>query len=337
MSFPMAVPLPDDETMRSIHRTMVLVAACDDALRAAISAGTVTMAYYSPRGQEATAAGFGAVLAGDDYLVTTYRGLHDQIAKGVPLRPLLAEMLGREAGTGKGKGGPMHVVWPEAGLMLTTGVVGSGLPIACGLAWAAQRRGTGRVALASFGDGATNIGAFHEACNLAALWRLPVIFLCQNNRYGEHTAFADHQRTARVADRAAAYAMPGVTVDGNDPLAVRAAVGEAVDRARAGDGPTLVEALTYRLYGHVFGDRMAYVPPEELDDAWRDEPVGRFRRRLVEAGVLTDEGADAVDRECARLVTETLDDVLTLPEPGPDELMTDVVGPDGPAGRVTRG
>ncbi len=328
---------PDDDTMRSIYRTMVLVAACDDALRAAISAGTVTMAYYSPRGQEAAAAGFGAALAPDDYLVTTYRGLHDQIAKGVPLRPLLAEMLGRGAGTGKGKGGPMHVVWPDAGLMLTTGVVGSGLPIACGLAWAAQRQGTGRVALVSFGDGATNIGAFHEACNLAALWRLPVIFLCQNNRYGEHTAFADHQRTARVSDRATAYAMPGVTVDGNDPLVVHAAVAEAVDRARVGDGPTLIEALTYRLYGHVFGDRMAYVPPDELDGAWRDEPVGRFRRRLVETGVLPDDDAVAVEQECARLVAETLDDVLTLPEPGPEELMTDVVSPRAVAAPGTRG
>ena len=160
--------------MRSIYRTMALIAACDDALRSAISAGTVTMAYYSPRGQEAVAAGFGAALRPDDYLVTTYRGLHDHIAKGVPLRPLLAEMLGRAAGTGKGKGGPMHVVWPDAGLMLTTGVVGSGLPIACrsGLGGPAPRRPAGWP-LASFGDGATNIGAFHEACNLAAVWRLP--------------------------------------------------------------------------------------------------------------------------------------------------------------------
>jgi acetoin:2,6-dichlorophenolindophenol oxidoreductase subunit alpha len=321
--------LPDkalpEEALRSIYRTMVLIAACDDALRSAISAGTVTMAYYSPRGQEAVAAGFGAALGPDDYLVTTYRGLHDHIAKGVPLRPLLAEMLGRRAGTGKGKGGPMHVVWPDTGLMLTTGVVGSGLPIACGLGWAAQRQGLGRVALASFGDGATNIGAFHEACNLAAVWRLPVIFLCQNNRYGEHTAFAHHQRTAHVSDRAAAYAIPGLTVDGNDPRAVHAAVAEAVDRARAGEGPTLIEALTYRLYGHVFGDRMTYVPPDELETAWRDEPVGRFRRHLLDTGVLSADAADAVDGECARLVADTLDEVIALPEPGPDELLTDVV------------
>jgi pyruvate dehydrogenase E1 component alpha subunit len=315
----------DDDTLREIYRTMSLIVACDEALRSALSAGSITMAYYSPRGQEAVAAGFGSALHPDDYLVTTYRGLHDHIAKGVPLRPLLAEMLGREAGTGKGKGGPMHVVWPDTGLMVTTGVVGSGLPIACGLAWAAQRQGDGRVAVASFGDGATNIGAFHEALNLAAVWRLPVVFLCQNNGYGEHTAFADHQRTARVSDRAAAYAMPGLTVDGNDPLAVHRAMADAVDRARAGEGPTLIEALTYRLHGHVFGDRMAYVPPDELDAAWRREPLGRFRRHLLEAGLLDEDGARAVDEDCARQVADTLDEVLTLPEPGPDELLADVV------------
>ena len=157
-------------------------------------------------------------------LVTTYRGLHDQIAKGVPLHPLLAEMLGRGTGTNRGKGGPMHVVWPEVGLMLTTGVVGSGLPIAGGLAWASQLAGDDRVTVACFGDGATNIGAFHEALNLASVWQLPVVWLCQNNGYGEHTAISRHQSNSRVSDRAAAYGMPGVTVDGNDPVAVWEAV-----------------------------------------------------------------------------------------------------------------
>ena len=222
---------PDDATLVSMFDTMALIAACDDALRGACSAGTITLAYYSPRGQEAVAAGFGAALRPNDYLVTTYRGLHDQIAKGVPLRPLLAEMLGRAQGTGKGKGGPMHVAWPDAGVMLTTGVVGSGLPIAAGLAWAAAGRGKGRVTVASFGDGATNIGAFHEAANLAAVWGLPVVLLCQNNLYGEHTAVGDHQRIDHVAERAAAYAMPGVTVDGNDPVAVYEAVSTAAERA----------------------------------------------------------------------------------------------------------
>ena len=318
---------PDDATLRHMFDTMALVAATDDALRAAIAAGSVSLAYYSPRGQEAVAAGFAAALAPDDYLVTTYRGMHDQIAKGVPLRLLLAEMLGRAEGTGKGKGGPMHVSWPDVGLMLTTGVVGSGLPIAAGLAWAASRQGEGRVTLASFGDGATNIGAFHEAANLAAVWELPVILLCQNNGYDEHTAFADHLRVEHVADRAAAYGMPGVTVDGNDPVAVYEAVSVAVARARAGQGPTLVEAVTYRLYGHVFGDRMTYVDPTELEEAWRREPVARFRDALVERGLLSEAEATAVQEAGAANAAATLAEVLELPEPGLDEVLTDVVSP----------
>ncbi len=318
---------PDDATLLHMFDTMALVAATDDALRSAISAGSATLAYYSPRGQEAVAAGFAAALGPDDYLVTTYRGLHDQIAKGVPLRALLAEMLGRAEGTGKGKGGPMHVVWPGVGLMLTTGVVGSGLPIAAGLAWAAARHGEGRVTVVSFGDGATNIGAFHEAANLAAVWGLPVVFLCQNNGYGEHTAFADHLRVEHVAQRAAAYGMPGVTVDGNDPVAVCEAVGDAARRARAGEGPTLVEAVTYRLFGHVFGDRMSYVNPDELAEAWTNEPVARFRHTLVERGLLTEEEADARQAHAATTASDTLADVLELPEPSVDEVLTDVVGP----------
>jgi len=323
----MTAKAPDHATLVQMFETMALIAATDDALRGAISAGSATLAYYSPRGQEAAAAGMAAALRPDDYLVTTYRGLHDQIAKGVPLRPLLAEMLGRAEGTGKGKGGPMHVACPDVGLMLTTGVVGSGLPIAAGLAWAAARRHEGRVSVASFGDGATNIGAFHEAANLAAVWELPVVFLCQNNGYGEHTAVGDHQRIEHVAQRAAAYGMPGVTVDGNDPVAVYDAVSAAAARARAGEGPTLVEAVTYRLFGHVFGDRMGYVDPAELEEAWKQEPVARFRGALVERGVLTEEAAHAREARCATLAGGTLAEVLGLPEPGADELLADVVSP----------
>jgi pyruvate/2-oxoglutarate/acetoin dehydrogenase E1 component/TPP-dependent pyruvate/acetoin dehydrogenase alpha subunit len=318
---------PDDAPLLRMFDTMALIAATDEALRDAISAGSASLAYYSPRGQEAVAAGTEAALKADDYLVTTYRGLHDHIAKGVPLRALLAEMLGRAEGTGKGKGGPMHVAWPDAGLMLTTGVVGSGIPIAAGLAWAASRQPGGRVTVASFGDGATNIGAFHEAANLAAVWGLPVVLLCQNNGYGEHTAFADHQRTEHVAQRAAAYGMPGVTVDGNDPAAVYEAVSAAADRARAGEGPTLVEAVTYRLFGHVFGDRMSYVDPAELARAWEQEPVARFRRALVERGLLTDDAARAVQERCTARATATLAEVLELPEPDASEVLIDVFSP----------
>lgn len=324
-----------DDVRTAMFRTMAAIAACDTVLRDAINAGEATLSYYSPRGQEAVAAGFAAALGPDDRVVTTYRGLHDQIARGVPLRPLLAEMLGRVTGTGKGKGGPMHIAWPEVGLLLTTGVVGSGLPIAAGVAWADRHRGGDAVTVVCFGDGASNIGAFHEACNLASLWDLPVVFLCQNNGYGEHTAFADHQRTRRVADRSAAYAMPGVTVDGNDPEAVYRAVADAVGRARAGSGPTLVEAVTYRLYGHVFGDRMAYVDPAELAAAWTDEPLGRYRARLVEDGLLDDDAAGAIEADASAAARAALVAALADPEPGAAELLTDVVAPpSAPTGRA---
>jgi TPP-dependent pyruvate/acetoin dehydrogenase alpha subunit len=307
-----------------MYTTMSRIVACDEALRSGLSSGQLAFSYYSPRGQEAVAAGWSAATRVTDMLVTTYRGLHDQIAKGVPLHPLIAEMLGRKTGTNHGKGGPMHVVWPETGLMLTTGVVGSGLPIAAGLAWASQLEGDDRVTIACFGDGATNIGAFHEALNLASVWKLPVVWLCQNNGYGEHTAISRHQSNEKVSDRAAAYAMPGVTVDGNDPIAVWGAVTDAVARARAGNGPTLVEAVTYRLFGHVFGDQMGYVDKTELDAAWDAEPTGRFRRLLDQLGVLDADAASAIDSTSAHEVEIALEQALADSEPAADVLLEDV-------------
>jgi acetoin:2,6-dichlorophenolindophenol oxidoreductase subunit alpha len=310
-----------------MYTTMSRIVACDEALRSGLSSGQFAFSYYSPRGQEAVAAGCSAAIDAADMLVTTYRGLHDQIAKGVPLHALLAEMLGRETGTNRGKGGPMHIVWPETGLMLTTGVVGSGLPIAAGLAWASQLAGDGRVTIGCFGDGATNIGAFHEAMNLASVWKLPVVWLCQNNGYGEHTAVSRHQSNMHVSDRAGAYGMPGLTVDGNDPVAVWEAVSSAATRARSGDGPTLVEAVTYRLYGHVFGDPMGYVEKAELQAAWEAEPTARFRQRLEKQGALDQDAASEIDSSSAREVAAALEQALADPEPGPDLLLEDVTSP----------
>jgi acetoin:2,6-dichlorophenolindophenol oxidoreductase subunit alpha len=317
---------PDNDTIVGMYTTMSRIVCCDDAIRAGLSAGRFAFSYYSPRGQEAIAAGWGAATEPTDMLVTTYRGMHDQVAKGVALRPLFAEMLGRATGTNGGKGGPMHIVDPDRGLMLTTGVVGSGLPIANGLAWASQLSDEPKVTVCCFGDGATNIGAFHEAMNLASVWQLPVIFLCQNNRYGEHTAIADHQKNANVADRAASYATKGVTIDGNDPIAVYAAVAEAASGARSGDGPTLVEAVTYRLYGHVFGDPMGYVDKSELDAAWSSEPTGRFRKHLLDLGVLSARDLDEIDAANGAEVTEALDLAANDPEPDPEVIGTDVTG-----------
>jgi acetoin:2,6-dichlorophenolindophenol oxidoreductase subunit alpha len=256
--------------------------------------------------------------------VTTYRGLHDQIAKGVPLRELWAEYLGRATGTCHGKGGPLHVTSPRHGLMVTTGVVGSGLPIANGLALAAQMRGTDQVAVVNFGDGATNIGAFHESLNLASLWHLPVVFVCQNNKWAEYTPLAGGTTVTDIADRAASYSMPGVTVDGNDPLALYEVAGEAIDRARRGDGPTLVEAVTYRFCGHYFGDQGEYIPAEEFAAANAADPVPLYRRRLIDEFGVAEADLDAIDHAAQDEVTDAADWAFDQPLPDVAELTTDV-------------
>ncbi|MGH6632115.1 MAG: thiamine pyrophosphate-dependent dehydrogenase E1 component subunit alpha, partial [Sphingopyxis sp.] len=243
----------DRDKLRDIYTRTMRVARADEKFRSLLMTGKLAVIYYTVRGQELVSAAAMAALNQDDYLVTTYRGQHDQIAKGVPLNPLFAEIAGKVGGTCRGKGGSMHITHPETGVMVTTGVVGSGLPIANGLALASQNRGDGKVTMVCFGDGATNIGAFHEAMNMAQLWKLPVIFLCQNNRYGEHTAFADHTKVDSIVTRANAYGMAGAHVDGNDAIAMYNTTKAAVERARAGEGPTLIEAMCYRMMGHFFG------------------------------------------------------------------------------------
>jgi pyruvate dehydrogenase E1 component alpha subunit len=280
--------------------------------------------YYSARGQELIPAAVSVNLTTDDYVVTTYRGIHDQIAKGVPLQALFAEYLGRVDGTCKGKGGGMHITHPASGLMVTTGVVGSGLPIANGLALASILRGEDRVTVVNFGDGASNIGAFHESLNLASLWKLPVIFCCQNNRYAEHTAYADGTTVDHVAERAAGYRMPGVTVDGSDPVALWQAAAEAVGRARAGDGPTLLEAVTYRFFGHYFGEDTHYMRAEELSAAMAADPVPALRSLLLTQGHADEEELLALEKRVGGEVEEALAAALQSPFAEPDEITRDV-------------
>lgn len=312
------------ETMVGLYRTAARIMAFDEKYRSSMMSGKFAGMYYSPRGQEFAAASVAAHLRADDYVVTTYRGLHDQIAKGVPLRELWAEYLGRAAGTCRGKGGPMHVTSPRHGLMVTTGVVGSGIPIANGLALAAQMRRTDQVAVANFGDGATNIGAFHESLNLASLWKLPVVFVCQNNKWAEYTSLGDGTTVEDIADRAASYSMPGVTVDGNDPLALYEVAGQAIERARRGDGPTLVEAVTYRFCGHYFGDPGEYIPPDEFAAATAADPVPRYRHRLVEEFGVAATDLDEIDRAAQAEVDDAADWAFAQPLPDVSELTTDV-------------
>jgi acetoin:2,6-dichlorophenolindophenol oxidoreductase subunit alpha len=309
---------------RRLYGLMVLMKAADDRLSKGIGTGEFMCVYWPSRGQEAIAAAMGVSLRSDDQLVTTYRGLHDLIGKGVPLEEIYGEMMGRTVGAGRGKGGTMHIAKPDKGVMLSTGIVGAGPPVAVGLAMAAKRKGLDRVTVVSFGDGATNTGSFHEAANMAALWDLPMVFVCQNNLYAEMTPTADTMKLEQVADRAAGYGMPGIRVDGNDPLAVKSALDDALRRARDGAGPTFIECVTFRFRGHYFGDRMPYIPKEQLAAAMAADPVPRFRNHLAETGVCTDDELDRIDAAALATVEAALKTVMSADSPSIDELDQDV-------------
>tara|TARA_B100000678_G_scaffold235707_1_gene205148 strand:+ start:7520 stop:8470 length:951 start_codon:yes stop_codon:yes gene_type:complete len=316
--------------MLDIYRRTMLVNRADEKFRSMITSGQLQIIYYSPRGQEVVAAAMMAALRDDDYLVTIYRGIHDQLAKGVPPRELWAEFAGKVTGTCKGKGGPMHITHPETGVMVTTGIVGSGLPIANGLGLNSQLKGDGRVTVCCFGDGATNIGAFHEALNLAQIWKLPVIFLCQNNLYGEHTPYAFSTGAERIVDRAVGYGMRGVRVNGNDAGEMYAAAKEAVDRARAGDGPTLIEAMTFRFKGHILGDDSHYIPAEEMEAAQKADPVPALRNRLLEMQVSEDE-LDSIVASVQAIIDDAAQFALDSPYPPVEENRRDVLKEEIPA------
>lgn len=316
--------MPDGKTLIEIYRRMARIQRNDERFRAALRIGQFATVYYPPRGQEVIPAATSVNLHNDDYIVTTYRGLHDQIAKGVPLPELWAEYFGKATGSCKGKGGPMHITYPKMGVMVTTGIVGSGIPIANGLALASQLQHTGRVVVCYFGDGACNIGAFHEGLNLASLWKLPVVFVCQNNRYAEHTAYDLGTSVPHIALRASGYSMPGVTVDGNDPTAVWQASLEAINRARRAEGPTLLEAVTFRFHGHVFGDESKYIPKEEMSDALQRDPVPRMRATLIATGVVSDSGLKDIEAHIDREIDNAVEFASNSPYTDPKELRRDV-------------
>ena len=288
---------PDAATQLEIYRRMTLISQNDEAIRKTIRTGRLVTPYYSPKGQEAIPSAVSVCLRDDDQIATIYRGVHDMLAKGIPLEDLWAEQAGRVTGACKGRGGPLHVSHPGSGVMITTGIVGSSMPVANGLAWAAQLDGSDRVVVAYFGDAASNIGAFHESLNMASLWKLPVIFVCQNNGFGEHTRYDRSTSARQISDRAVGYSMPGVTVDGNDPFAVYTAATEAVARAREGGGPTLIEAKTFRFFGHVMGDPDNYMDPAVKKAAMQRDPTKLFRDHLIGTGVASAETLDEMEQD----------------------------------------
>jgi acetoin:2,6-dichlorophenolindophenol oxidoreductase subunit alpha len=312
------------QALEDMYRIMVTIAAADERATAEASAGALKAAMYPVRGLETVCGALGITLEIRDPLVSTYRNLGDAIAKGVPLRAIIAEFYGRSSGTSKGKGGPMHLVDVAHGLMATSGIVGGGLPIAVGLGLAAALDGDGAVAVATFGDGTTSIGAFHESLNLAALWKLPMVFVCQNNGWGEHTALRDYSPIEVLARRADAYAMHSVTVDGFDAIATLEALREAVAAARNGHGPTLVECVTYRLSPHVATADMSYMPQDELAEAQGRDHLATFRHLLVAGGTLTDHRLTNVESDARAAVDEAFAFAQADAPPAAEEMFTDV-------------
>lgn len=315
---------PPKEVLVEIYRKMALLKQNDERFRSIIQSGRIIGNYYSARGQEAIPSAISCLLSRDDYVCTIYRGIHDSLAKGVPMKELWAELAGRATGTCKGKGGPMHITHPASGVMVTTGIVGSSMPIANGLALASKMLGDDRITVAYFGDGASNIGAFHESLNLASIWKLPVIFVCQNNRYGEHTKYEHATAIDQIAKRAASYTMPGIHVDGNDPIAMYNAAKEAVDRARSGGGPTLIEAMTFRFHGHLLGDMDQYMNPGEKDGWMEKDPVPAYRRWLIAESYATESELDTMEEQIRSDVDEASAFALSSPYPDVDELRKDV-------------
>ncbi len=284
-------------------------------------------------GQEAVAAGFAAAMRSDDWTFCTYRGHNHTLARGVPMGPMYAELFGRGTGLLGGKGGSMHLTSVEHGAMGSYAIVGAHLPIAAGAAWSAQVRGSGQVAVCFFGDGTTNIGAFHEALNLAAVWKLPVVFVCENNQYMEYTPIGAVTAVPRpAADRASAYGLEPIVVDGNDVEAVYAVAVRTLDRAREGEGPSLVEALTYRHGGHSRADPGKYRPEEEVAAWLAKDPIPRARSRLLELGAAESDLA-AIDAAAREAVAEAEAWARAAPEPDPASLETQVWADGGSSWR----
>lgn len=321
---PFAVRRYPPERLREALRKMHLIRKFEEGAEDAYTRGLIHGTMHLSIGQEASAVGACMALSDNDKITSTHRGHGHCIAKGADVGRMFAEFFGRETGYCRGRGGSMHIADVERGNLGANGIVGGGLPIAVGAALSAKRLGTGAVTICFFGDGANNEGAFHEALNMAAVWRLPVVFVCENNRYGMSTSTERSTAVRSIAERAVAYAMPGRSVDGNDLSAVAEAVEEAVALARAGDGPSLIESVTYRWRGHSKSDRNRYRTKEEIAEWVARDPIPRLAAMLVEHGVLTREEAGAMEAEAAAEIEAAVAAAREAPEPRVEDVLRDV-------------
>lgn len=315
----------DAATKLEMWRRMLRVRRFDEEATRMLRLGNIPGVLHNTTGQEAEVVGACMALAPGDYVVGTHRNHGHPIALGAELGPMFAEVLGKATGICKGKAGEMHLIDPKVGAIFSSGILGSGMPVAVGTALTSQKKRTGKVTLATFGDGAANEGAVHESMNLAAIWKLPIVFMCENNGYAVTVPATYSLPIADVADRAAAYGMPGHVVDGQDPVAVYEVVGDAVERARRGEGPSLVEVKTYRTVDHAVNLPSQPYRSEDEVASWRQrDPIVTFRVNLASWGAASEEELDriaaAVDSEIAAAVTFALES----PAPDPSELWTDM-------------
>jgi acetoin:2,6-dichlorophenolindophenol oxidoreductase subunit alpha len=315
------------DQLHEVYSISIFAKELDEKVQQLLMAGTISTTWFSWRGSELLGAVVGKSMRPDDYMVAYYRDGMSQLAKGFPAKKLFAEALGKATGSQKGKSGWVHSVDPESGVVMNSGVVGGQLPIAAGWALSSVLRGDDKVTVCNFGDGAANEGAFHEALTLASLWKLPVVYVCHNNLYSEHTAFSKTSPVEHVADRAVAYDIPATVVDGDDVPVVWDTMTTAIDRARAGGGPSLIEAMTYRLRGHTRYDPMAYIPAGEVDAKVRSDPVPRFREWLVTQGHATEDELKAIDVQAVRDVEQAWEFANDSAYPDVTELYSDVFAP----------
>ncbi|HKI29715.1 MAG TPA: thiamine pyrophosphate-dependent dehydrogenase E1 component subunit alpha [Actinomycetota bacterium] len=326
-------PVADEQVRLGMYRMMQEARLFEKRAQDLFLEGLIKGTSHLALGQEAVAAGFAAALRPDDLVYCTYRGHVHTLLRGAPMGALMAELMGRANGICGGKGGSMHLTDVAHGAMGSYAIVGAHMPIAAGAAWAAQERETGQVVVCFFGDGTTNIGAFHEALNLAVVWRLPVVYVCENNLYMEYTAIGDVTAVANpAADRASAYGLEPVVVDGNDVDAVYQTATGLVERAREGGGPALVEAKTYRHGGHSRADPAKYRPADEVEAWLARDPIPAYRDRLLASGV--EPGAiDRVERETLELVDRATEEAKAGPYPDPEALGTELWADGGSAWR----
>lgn len=320
----MTTSLPDRDRLLDAYTTMVEIRTFEDAAGKNFADGLVPGFVHLYAGEEAVAVGICSHLTDDDFITSTHRGHGHCIAKGVDIPGMVAELMGKSTGVCHGKGGSMHIADVDKGMLGANGIVGAGLPLACGAALTAKVRGSGAAAVSFFGDGASNQGTFHEALNLAAIWKLPVIFVCENNGYAEATPASYAVSVGDIATRAASYDIPGIVVDGLDFFSVYEAAGAAIDRARKGLGPTLIEAKTYRFYGHFQGDTITYRTDDEVSKYRDRDPITGLRAYLIDHEIATAAELDAIDQTVIEALDRSWAEAKAAPWPAAEDALTNV-------------